>query len=158
MKCPYCAEEIKDEAIVCRYCGRDFILLKRVEARLESLENQYSELAADLSTITSILKENISTKLPFTEVIEEKQTIKPTSWRIGLAILGSVLCLSMLCYFVPSGVFLDRLYFSLSIISPAPFAIWLGITWPKSHLGAYKYSDRNRLNYVLLWVKSRLSN
>jgi hypothetical protein len=35
-KCPFCAEEIQDEAIVCKHCGRDL----RPQAAMQSITNE----------------------------------------------------------------------------------------------------------------------
>jgi hypothetical protein len=51
MRCPFCAEEIRDEASVCRYCSNDLRIPEALKNENAELKQQVIDLQAELGAL-----------------------------------------------------------------------------------------------------------
>lgn len=103
MKCPYCIEDINDQALVCSHCQRDLLFFRPFDDRLQSFDTRIVEITDKLSTMTALL-EDLATSKVGKEVIgppvDESKPLELTRWRlVGIVSLAVVLSSVMLLVF-----------------------------------------------------------
>jgi len=117
MRCPYCAEGIRDEAVICGFCRRDLVLFRALNERLTKVEDNVAELHSLLAD--SVSRPNYPGQdLPLR---------RPTLSEAARALLLSV-CLALFLFgltWLPDvSITASRILYLLSLSAPPFFAGW----------------------------------